>query len=210
MREFELTQELPLPPPLLLRLLYDDAGAFFSRYHAEVSRDAAAAVTPWAPLRAEQDGPPGQPRPLATRAVRFVKRMELPTAVTSLLGACLGSKGGVGRASLRRRRRQRAASRGRPAAAEPAQRRRLRRAELRAGGADEGAPWSARCRVRPDPGWAQGMDRFTTRVVIRLEAAPTGSLLRQRCRVEAAVFGVRGMATRSAALPLPSHARAQA
>lgn len=145
MREFELTVELPVPPPLLLRLLFDDAGAFFCQYHSEVSRDTAATVTPWAPLKAEQDGPQGQPRPLATRAVRFVKRMDLPSAVTSLLGACRLCTGQcqpvLGAESWCPRRRRQHASCGRCATTvEPAQRRRLRGAQLGAGGADEGAP----------------------------------------------------------------------
>jgi len=72
-------------------LLYDDDGVFYRRFHAVVSKDATARVTRWAPARADAPPVPGLPPPQPgdlTRSVSFVKRIELPTAITRLLGAC--------------------------------------------------------------------------------------------------------------------------
>ena len=74
----------------LLRLLYDDEGVFYRRYHAVVTGDAAARVSRWAPLPRDPPPVPGLPQPAPgdlTRSVTFVKRMELPAAITRLLGA---------------------------------------------------------------------------------------------------------------------------
>jgi hypothetical protein len=79
----------------LLRLLYDDEGVFYRRYHAVVSKDDGARVSRWAQL--PRDAPPvaGLPPPAPgdlTRSVFFVKRMELPAAITRLLGAASGAQ----------------------------------------------------------------------------------------------------------------------
>jgi hypothetical protein len=67
---------------------------FYRRYHAVVSKDAGARVSRWAQL--SRDAPPvaGLPPPAPgdlTRSVFFVKRMELPAAITRLLGAAGGA-----------------------------------------------------------------------------------------------------------------------
>jgi hypothetical protein len=83
----------------LLRLLYDDEGVFYRRYHAVVSKDDAAKVTPWATGgggggangagSAASAAAPGEAPAVATRSVTFTKRMDIPAAVTRLLGAPL-------------------------------------------------------------------------------------------------------------------------
>ena len=78
----------------LLRLLYDDEGVFYRRYHAVVSKDAGARVSRWAQLPRDAQPVPGLPPPAPgdlTRSVFFVKRMELPAAITRLLGAASGA-----------------------------------------------------------------------------------------------------------------------
>ena len=74
----------------LLRLLYDDEGVFYRRYHAVVTGDAGARVSRWGAVPRDAPPVPGLPPPAPgdlTRSVSFVKRMELPTAITRLLGA---------------------------------------------------------------------------------------------------------------------------
>ena len=61
----------------VLRLLFDDSGAFLRRFHADVNADDHCVVTPWAQV-------PGNAS--AKRCVSFTKRMDLPTAITRLLG----------------------------------------------------------------------------------------------------------------------------
>jgi hypothetical protein len=86
------------PRQTLLRLLYDDEGVFYRRYHAVVSKDDAAKVTPWATGggggggangagSAASAAAPGEAPAVATRSVTFTKRMDIPAAVTRLLGA---------------------------------------------------------------------------------------------------------------------------
>jgi len=66
---------LPLTPAqLAFRLLFDNEGAFFTAYYQETCGEAAR-VTPWA-----RDGR------VARRTVTFTKRLELPAAITRLLG----------------------------------------------------------------------------------------------------------------------------
>jgi len=66
---------LPLTPAqLAFRLLFDNEGAFFTAYYQETCGEAAC-VTPWA-----RDGR------VARRTVTFTKRLELPAAITRLLG----------------------------------------------------------------------------------------------------------------------------
>ena len=61
----------------MLRLLFDDSGAFLRRFHADVNADDHCVVTPCAQV-------PGNAS--AKRCVSFTKRMDLPTAITRLLG----------------------------------------------------------------------------------------------------------------------------
>ena len=77
-------------PQTLLRLLYDDEGVFYRRYHAVVSKDAEARVSHWAPAPPNAPPIPGLPPPAPgelTRSVAFIKRMELPAAITRIMGA---------------------------------------------------------------------------------------------------------------------------
>lgn len=74
----------------LLRLLYDDEGVFYRRYHAVVTGDAGARVSRWGAVPRDAPPVPGLPQPAPgdlTRSVSFVKRMELPSAITRLMGA---------------------------------------------------------------------------------------------------------------------------
>jgi hypothetical protein len=65
---------------------------FYRRYHAVVTKDAAARVSRWAQIPRDAPPVPGLPPPASadiTRSVFFIKRMELPAAITRLLGAAL-------------------------------------------------------------------------------------------------------------------------
>ena len=88
----------------LLRLLYDDEGVFYRRYHAAVSKDGEARVSRWAPAASGAPPVAGLPPPAEgelTRSVSFVKRMELPAAITRVMGAW--NRGHIARASARPR-----------------------------------------------------------------------------------------------------------
>ena len=211
-------------PPLLfctqalLRLLYDDEGVFYRRYHAVVSKDDGARVSRWAQL--PRDSPPvaGLPPPAPgdlTRSVFFVKRMELPAAITRLLGAASGALRtralrrsvaayalvSAARLSARaaRRRRERAGGGGGTASARAGRPRERLRDLLSADSEDEGAARSIRrlhCRLGRSQlrtlRRVQGLDKFTTALVTRVEARPGGAAaLRTRFRVEASVYGVQ-------------------
>jgi hypothetical protein len=84
-----LSSRAPAARQTLLRLLYDDEGVFYRRYHAVVSKDDTAKVSPWAAPPHDASAPPGEPPALATRSVTFTKRMDIPAAITRLLGARL-------------------------------------------------------------------------------------------------------------------------
>jgi hypothetical protein len=74
MRELTVRVELPVAPAVALRLMYDDAGAFFARHHAVCSKDAEARVSRWQP-------------DTRTRTVSFTKRLDMPAALAKVFGA---------------------------------------------------------------------------------------------------------------------------
>jgi hypothetical protein len=74
MRELDVRVALPVAPAVALRTLFDDEGRFFTEYHAAVSKCPEARVTRWDAAS-------------RTRTVCFLKRLDLPAALTRVLGA---------------------------------------------------------------------------------------------------------------------------
>jgi hypothetical protein len=90
MRELTVRVDLPVAPAVALRLMYDDAGAFFAKHHSVCSNDAGARVSRWEPAT-------------RTRTVSFLKRLDMPAALAKVFGArgaalrCMQRPGAVAR-----------------------------------------------------------------------------------------------------------------